>query len=293
MAWEAIVAGALSAGAQGAGAVANYLGQKKANEYNKSMQEKAWEREDTAVQRRKADLIAAGLSPVLAAGSAATTMAPIRTEAPQIDTAAIASAGKSVTDSMMQSLAMKQGMENITKTQAETAAIDAQRDKSEVETAFMRENNPLTIEGTKNFLAIQNATKSSQINRYLQETKGIGIDNANKAADNSLKKLAISNAEVDLIKNKISVNAARMGLTDQMLDIVSKRVAIDLRKNEVENAVFDTDFYHSRGLPRNFSFGTLQPIAGIGAMTRKMMDDQRKAREYKDYYKYLKSKGGR
>ena len=79
-------------------------------------------------------------------------MAPIRIEAPQIDTAAIASAGKSVTDSMMQSLAMKQGMENITKTQAETAAINAQRDKSEVETAFMRENNPLTIEGTKTFL---------------------------------------------------------------------------------------------------------------------------------------------
>ena len=142
MSWGAIVAGALSAGAQGAGAIANYLGQKKANEFNKEMQEKAWEREDTAVQRRKSDLIAAGLSPVLAAGSAATTMAPIRIEAPQIDTAAIASAGKSVTDSMMQSLAMKQGMENITKTQAETAAINAQRDKSEVETAFMRENNP-------------------------------------------------------------------------------------------------------------------------------------------------------
>ena len=264
MAWQAIVAGALSAGAQGAATVANYLGQKKANAFNKEMQEKAWEREDAAVQRRKADLIAAGLSPVLAAGSAATTMAPIRTEAPQIDTAAIANAGKSVTDGMMTALAMKQGAENITKTQAETAAINAQRDKAEVETAFMRENNPLTIEGTKNWLAIQNATKSSQINRYLQETKGIGLDNANKAADNSLKKLAISNAEVDLIKNRISVNAARMGLTDQMLDIVAKRVAIDLKKNELDNALYDKEWYHESGLPTGFNNGMLNPVLGLG-----------------------------
>lgn len=280
MAWEAIVAGALSAGAQGAGAVANYLGQKKANEYNKEMQKKAWEREDTAVQRRKSDLIAAGLSPVLAAGSAATTMAPIRTEAPQIDTAAIASAGKSVTDSMMQSLAMKQGMENITKTQAETAAINAQRDKSEVETAFMRENNPLTIEGTKNFLAIQNATKASQIDRYLKETRGIGLDNANKAADNTLKKLAISNAEVDLVKNKISVTAARMGLTDQMLDIVSKRVAIDLKKNELDNALYDKQWYRESGLPTGFNNGLLNPLLGIGGAFNQVI-------------KQIKRKGGK
>ena len=57
-------------------------------------------------------------------------MAPIRIEAPQLDTAAIANAGKSVTDGMMTALAMKQGAENITRTQAETANIEAQRDKN-------------------------------------------------------------------------------------------------------------------------------------------------------------------
>lgn len=63
----------------------NYNLQKENLAYQKQAQLISWQREDSSVQRRAADLKAAGLSPVLAAGGGASTMAPIKTDAPQAD----------------------------------------------------------------------------------------------------------------------------------------------------------------------------------------------------------------
>lgn len=54
-------------------------------QYLKGVQEKTWEREDNAVQRRAADMAKAGINPLLAAGAAASSSAPIQVGVPQAD----------------------------------------------------------------------------------------------------------------------------------------------------------------------------------------------------------------
>lgn len=98
----------------------NYSQQKKNLAYQKDMQQQAWAREDNATQRRVEDLKAAGLSPTLAAGSAAQATAPIQTHAPQYS-------GASVQQKALDFLSQSQMRANIAQTQAQSALLDAQR----------------------------------------------------------------------------------------------------------------------------------------------------------------------
>ena len=82
--------GALSAGSTLAGTVDSIIANRKNFDlqkdnlaYQKDLQKQIFAREDNAVQRRVNDLIKAGLSPTLAAGSSAGAGSVISTSAPQ------------------------------------------------------------------------------------------------------------------------------------------------------------------------------------------------------------------
>lgn len=62
----------------------NYKLGKAQLEWQKFAQRETWKREDNAVQRRAADLNAAGMNRLLAAGSGASASAPVHVDAPQV-----------------------------------------------------------------------------------------------------------------------------------------------------------------------------------------------------------------
>nr|QJB18790.1 MAG: DNA pilot protein [Microvirus sp.] len=119
-----IGAGALAVTA--AASVANWYQQKKQQEYERGLQHRVFEREDDAVSRRMWDLRQAGLSPTLAAGSAAGTGGIVSSQAPQWET--------NQTDKVSQVYALAKMQQDISQGQQaiETQKIQNQKTTAEI-----------------------------------------------------------------------------------------------------------------------------------------------------------------
>lgn len=103
--------------------VINYKSQLDNRHQQLSLQQKAWEREDTAVQRRKEDLLAAGMSPVLAAGQGAATSSPIQVQAPQLGDLDPVAAG---INSMLGLTSVEEKKQNVATSAAQEALLRQQ-----------------------------------------------------------------------------------------------------------------------------------------------------------------------
>lgn len=79
----------------------NWNAQKSNVAYQRRLQERLFQREDNAVQRRAADLKAAGINPLLAAGGAASSGQAVATTAPHGDKLDIMANAKMATDISM------------------------------------------------------------------------------------------------------------------------------------------------------------------------------------------------
>ena len=96
-------------------------------DYQKSVQGITWNREDNAVQRRVADLKAAGLNPVLAAGTAANSGPIVSTQAPQRESITLGNKTE-LLNAAMNLLRMKQ---DISTSVAQQKYLEAQKNQSD------------------------------------------------------------------------------------------------------------------------------------------------------------------
>lgn len=122
-------------------------------QYQKQLQERIFNREDTAVQRRKADMIAAGFNPVLAAGDGAGSGSVVQTVAPQVVPNNLGDAllspfktGAEVDKLKAEEKSINQGVEKMLH---EIKQIDSQTLKNNTETILKTLQQELTKEEIK------------------------------------------------------------------------------------------------------------------------------------------------
>lgn len=110
--------------------------QKDVLAYNKSLQDRMFEREDNAISRRVADLRQSGLSPTLAAGQGAGAGSAIKVEAPKVNAVShtFGSAINNAVSAGQGVLSLIGQKENISRTREETKLIEFQKERMKADT---------------------------------------------------------------------------------------------------------------------------------------------------------------
>ncbi len=123
----------------------NYANQQEQFEYQKKLQKEVFEREDSSVARRAADLQNVGLSKTLAAGDGASSGSVVSTKAPQLD----------VIDRVATGLGYAQQVANIEKTNADTANAYIQ--------GRVMEDNLVTAEYERAYLQVKTSMEAGLV----------------------------------------------------------------------------------------------------------------------------------
>nr|DAX35675.1 MAG TPA: minor capsid protein [Microviridae sp.] len=173
----------------------NYKQQKEQFDYMKQMQQQAWLREDNAVQRRVADLKAAGLSPTLAAGSAASSSAPIQVTAPQHQGFEV----PNLADAVNTAVGVKQAITQMRKTVAE-------EQKTNAETVGVNLNNALAKVAVDN-AQVKFDLQKAQIAELQKKLGLIDAQTAQAKQDKSFKEIQtkIYNRDYDIFQSSPEV----------------------------------------------------------------------------------------
>lgn len=244
----------ITAGSSAAISGGNFLSEVFFNKRREKLQKQVWAREDNAVQRRAADMEAAGLSKTLAAGGSAQAGPVVSMNAPQWEGENPANVFQNAKMQAMQ-LQTVDSQNKLLMYQADKAKADAEKQNMENDIIKQTMAGDIGAKNANADVAMRSAANKLSL-LSLEETQQ-GLKNANLNLDLTLKEQQIKENEMNAaILNVRRVFEDQFGMDRMKAELAAKQLANEITK-------YNKDWYQTLKLPVSGSADIWTKLAGI------------------------------
>lgn len=243
-------------GVSGGSAIANYkLGQDQID-YLKWAQKRTWEREDTAAQRRAADLESAGLSKTLAAGGAAASSGPISVPRNEFDATGISRSvqdiyarkeiGQKIAQSREDILNMRAQREA---TIANTARINAETDRINQDIGFKNQLNPLRLMSQQLKNDFDSLANPVRLDKMKADLDKVGVEKKSLQIKQRLDQAHISKMQFEVVGMSLDNVLKTKNITEAEKRIMIAEVTLEIDKLLRDTKSHDLEIWNRLKLP--------------------------------------------